>query len=345
MPQNGRTQHTRAVTMRDVAKAADVSQSTVSRVLSDTSGAVPISQDTKRRVLNAVEELGYHRNLHAGSLRSKKTQMLAMMVADISNPFYHPMVRGVQDVARSRGYDVMLSNTDHTREGELSFCDSIIRRPVDGVILAPYHLTSDDIDRLMERTGAVISALGQHIEHPEVDVVYGADDVATIEAVQWLARDKHHRRIGLIGVTDRFAAGFRRRCAYQDALNNLGIEVPDSYFQEGDWSIESGTAAMEALLALDVPPTAVLALNDLMAIGAMESAERSGVRIPEEIAIVGFDNIPASSWVRPKLTTIAQYPRQIGEALATAVFERLDGYHGAGRRQEISVQLIPRETT
>ena len=115
MSQSTRTQRSRSVTMRDVAKAANVSQSTVSRVLSGTSGRVPISEDTRQRVMEVVEELGYHRNLHAGSLRGQKTQMLAMMVADISNPFYHPMVRAVQDVARTHGYDVMLSNTDHTR--------------------------------------------------------------------------------------------------------------------------------------------------------------------------------------------------------------------------------------
>ena len=114
MSQSTRTQRSRSVTMRDVAKAANVSQSTVSRVLSGTSGRVPISEDTRQRVMEVVEELGYHRNLHAGSLRGQKTQMLAMMVADISNPFYHPMVRAVQDVARTHGYDVMLSNTDHT---------------------------------------------------------------------------------------------------------------------------------------------------------------------------------------------------------------------------------------
>ena len=287
--------------MRDVAKAANVSQSTVSRVLSGTSGRVPISDDTKQRVIEAVEELGYYPNLYAGSLRGQKTLMLAMMVADISNPFYHPMVRSVQDVARANGYDVMLSNTDHTREDELHFCDSIIRRPVDGVILAPYHLTSDDIERLIDRTGVAVAALGQHVDHPQVDVIYGSDDVATTNTVRWLIHEKRHERIGLIGVTDRFDAGFRRRRAFLRALGEVDISMPPDYFQEGDWSIESGMAAMEALLNLRVSPTAVLALNDLMAIGALEVARCTGVRIPEDIAVVGFDNIPASSWVSPSL--------------------------------------------
>jgi DNA-binding LacI/PurR family transcriptional regulator len=129
--------HKQAVTMRDVAQAAGVSQSTVSRVLSGTEGTILIGEETRQRVLEAVASLGYFPNLHAGSLRGQKTRMLAMMIADIGNPFYHPMVRAVQDVAHAHRYDVMIANTDHTYAGERLFVESVIRRPVDGVILVP----------------------------------------------------------------------------------------------------------------------------------------------------------------------------------------------------------------
>jgi LacI family transcriptional regulator len=345
MAQTVRSQRTRSVTMRDVAKAAKVSQSTVSRVLNGANGGIPISDDTKQRVLEAVEQLGYYPNLYAGSLRGLKTQMLAMMVADIANPFYHPMVRAVQDAARARGYDVMLSNTDHMREAELYFCNSIIRRQVDGVILAPYHLTAVDIERLIDRTGVAVAAVGQHVDHSQVDVVFGSDDVATSKTTAWLINDKKHTRIGFIGVTDKFAAGFRRRCAFQAALAEAKLEMPPEYFQEGDWSFDSGLAAMATLLSLPSPPTAVFVLNDLMAIGAIEAVRQRGLHIPKDIAIVGFDDIPASSWVFPKLTTVAQYPDEMGRVLATAVFERLDGFDGAGRRYEVPCRLVERHTT
>ena len=161
--------------MRDVARRAQVSQSTVSRVLSPTPQGILIGEETRQRVLTAVEELGYHPNLHAGSLRGQRTHMLAMMIADIANPFYHPMVRAVQDVAHLHRYDVLVANSDHLRENELLFCESIIRRPVDGIIMVPYNLTNDDIEALWSRTGAAIAILGQHITHPAVDVV-GVDD-------------------------------------------------------------------------------------------------------------------------------------------------------------------------
>ena len=154
------------VTMHDVAKLAGVSQSTVSRVLNDSNAGIPIGEETRRRVLEAVQTLGYYPNLHAGSLRGQKTRMLAMMIADIANPFYHAMVRAAQDVARLHRYDVMIANSDHTRVNELQFMESIIRRPVDGVFMVPYHLTRAHISEIIARTGSAIVAVGQHVDHP-----------------------------------------------------------------------------------------------------------------------------------------------------------------------------------
>src|SRR3972149_822694 len=156
-----------AVTMRDVAREAQVSQSTVSRVLSRSPSKVPISEDTRQKVMVAIKELGYHPNQYARSLRGQKNHMIGIMIADISNPFYHPMVRAVQDVAFQHHYDVMIANSDHAREKELLFCESIVRRPVDGVIMVPYFLDDNDLDNLIARTGVAIGAVGNHIQHPD----------------------------------------------------------------------------------------------------------------------------------------------------------------------------------
>lgn len=333
------------VTMRDVAKLANVSQSTVSRVLNDRSGGIPIGEETRQRVLDAVKQLGYYPNLHAGSLRGQKTRMIAMMIADIANPVYHPLVRAVQDVARTHQYDVMVANTDHTSEGEHLFCESIIRRPVDGVIVVSYHLTDVDIDRIIDRTGAAVAALGQHITHPRVDVVFTNGALVVRQAVQWLIEQKGHRRIGCIGVPAHFLAGEQRRQAFVEATTAAGLAQPLDYFQQGDWSVESGLYAMRSLLSLPTPPTAVFACNDLMAIGAMEAAAQMGRRIPHDVAVMGFDDVPAASWVRPRLTTIAQYPAQMGEILAKALFERIAGVERETMRVEVPCRLIEREST
>lgn len=331
-PLAGRLLAARRVTMRDVAKLANVSQSTVSRVLSPTQQPIPIGEETRQRVLDAVETLGYQPNLHAGSLRGQKTQMIAMLIADIANPFYHPMVRAVQDVAHTHRYDVLVANSDHTRENELLFCESIIRRPVDGIVMVPYHLTDQDLEQLLVQTGAAITVLGQHITHPAVDVVGVDDKQATYKAISWLIRQRHHSQVALIGVTKRFPPGARRHAAYLQALNDAGLPLNPAYIQEGDWSVESGAAAMRALLALPEAPTAVFALNDHMAIGAILAIQAAGKRVPEDVAVVGFDDIPAASWLCPKLTTIAQPAAAIGQQLAEALFERIDGSIGEERR-------------
>ncbi len=331
-PSAGRPLATRRITMRDVAKLANVSQSTVSRVLSPTQQPIPIGEETRQRVLDAVETLGYQPNLHAGSLRGQKTQMIAMLIADIANPFYHPMVRAVQDVAHMHRYDVLVANSDHTRENELLFCESIIRRPVDGIVMVPYHLDNQDLEHILVQTGAAITVLGQHITHPNVDVV-GVDDwQASYNAVSWLIHQRHHERIALIGVTNHFAPGARRQAAYRQAISDAGQHVDPAYIQQGDWSVESGEVAMRALLALPKAPTAVFALNDHMAIGAILAVQAAGKRVPEDVAIVGFDDIPAASWLCPKLTTIAQPAAAIGRQLAEALFERIDGSVGEERR-------------
>ncbi|MBK8046077.1 MAG: LacI family DNA-binding transcriptional regulator [Anaerolineales bacterium] len=336
----------RTVTMQDVGERAGVSQSTVSRVLSGSSPGIPISEETRQRVLDAVKELGYYPNLHAGSLRGQKTRMISMMIADIGNPFYHPMVRAVQDIAHGHRYDVIVTNTDHMRENEMLFCESIIRRPVDGVIMVPYHLGNEDIEMVIERSGAAVAVLGQHITHPLADVAFGDDDIATREAVTWLIEEKGHRRIGFIGVTNRFSAGERRRLAFLESITRAQLAFPGEYHQVGDWSPESGERAMRRLLSLPEPPTAVFVCNDLMAIGAIEAAVQAGVRVPEDVAIIGFDDIPIASWTRPRLSTIAQFPAAMGEAMARAIFERIDGeYEGPARRFEFPCKFIEREST
>jgi DNA-binding LacI/PurR family transcriptional regulator len=337
----------KAVTMRDVARAANVSQSTVSRVLSPgtSNSKVQISEETRDKVLAVVKELEYHPNQYARNLRGKKTHMIGMLIADISNPFYHPMIRAVQDVASLHHYSVMIANSDHLRDKEVLFCESLLRRPVDGAIIVPYHLTDYDFQDLILRTGMAISAIGNHIQHPEVDVVYADDTKASYEAVRWMIEQRGHQRIAMIHSSLNYPVTIRRQAAFCQAMQDRGLTVPPEYIVEGDWSVEFGRNAVETLMKLTVPPTAIFAAADTIAIGALEMAEEMNYRVPEDIAIVGFDDIPASSWIRPRLTTVAQYPGEMGTHLANALFERILGeYSGPGRRFEVPCRFIERES-
>lgn len=331
--------------MRDVAREANVSQSTVSRVLSHAPSSIPISEATKQRVLAAIKKLDYHPNQYARSLRGQKNRMIGIMIADIRNPFYHPLVRAVQDVAFQHHYDVMIANSDHTREKELLFCESIVRRPVDGVIIIPYHLTDKDLDDLIARTGVAIGAIGNHIQHPNVDVAWGNDGLASYRAVRWLIEQRGHQRIAMICADPDFPVIKRRRGGFQRAMEEAGLSVPEEYIVCGDWSFEHGQRAIRSLLQLPEPPTAVFAANDTLAIGALEAVEEMAYRVPEDIAIIGFDDVPEAQWVRPKLTTIAQYPGEMGQKLAQALFERIEGKADSQRHVfEISCRFVERES-
>lgn len=334
------------VTMRDVARAAGVAQSTVSRVLSPAPSKVPISEETQQKVRAVIDQLGYHPNQYARTLRGKKSRMIGMLIADISNPFYHPMVRAVQDVAFQHSYDLMVANSDHQRDKELLFCDSIVRRPVDGVIVVPYHLSDQDLDALMRRTGVAIGAVGNHIKHDEIDVTYADDAAASYAATRWLIEQRGHRRIATICADRRFPVTIRRYGAFRRAMDEAGLPVPPEHVMETDWTVEGGRRSISELLRLPVPPTAVVAASDTLAIGALEAAEEAGFRVPDDIAIIGFDDIPAASWVRPRLTTVAQYPAEMGTRLAHALFERIMGDGPDRPRQvlEVPCRFIERES-
>lgn len=333
------------VTMRDVAQLANVSQSTVSRVLSQSASRIPIGEETQQRVLDAAQKLGYQPNLHAGSLRGQKTQMIALMIADIANPYYHPIVRSVQDIAHEHRYDVMVANSDHMRENEMLFCEAMVRRPVDGIVMSPYHLTDEELEWLIARTGAKVAALGSHLNHPAIDIVFSNDERITYDTTRWLIQEKGHRRVAIIRAPQHFAVGVRRYRAFRRAIQDSGLALPEAYVTDGDWSVESGQAAMTRLLHLPEPPTAVFACNDHMAIGALLTAQSLGKRVPDDVAVLGFDDIPAASWMSPRLTTIAQNASEIGRALATALFERIEsGEEMAQRRFEVDCHLIERES-
>ncbi|MBI5960820.1 MAG: LacI family DNA-binding transcriptional regulator [Chloroflexi bacterium] len=333
-------------TMRDVARLAGVSQPTVSRVLNDASTTVSISEETRQKILEAVKELRYRPNMTARSLRTQQSQMIALMIADISNAFYHPIARVIQDVARQHDYDVIIANSDHRDDNERHFLDAVIRRPVDGVIMVPIHLTDEDIDRFITLTQTPVVVIGKQIEHPQVDVVWADDGKATYEAITWLIKERGYSQVGYFGIPDLYPPGPRRWRGYQRAMEQAGLTIePDYVSFEGDFTLESGRRAARKLLAHDHWPPVIFAVNDLMAIGLILELQDAGYSVPDDIAIMGFDDIPEASIIRPHLTTMAQTPVDIGRKLAEALFDRIEGREtGSKRILECPCRLVPRQS-
>lgn len=333
-------------TMRDVARLAGVSQPTVSRVLNYAPSTVPVSKETREKVFAAVKALGYRPNMTARSLRTQHTQMIALMIADISNAFYHPIVRVVQDMAREHGYDVIVANTDHRFDNERHFLEAVRRRPVDGVIMVPIHLTDEDIDHFIRVTQTPVVVIGIQIKHPQVDVVWADDEKATYEAVRWLVTERGYGQVGFVGVQEMYPPGPRRWNGYRRAMEEAGIRIdPDFVWFDGDFTLESGRLAAQQLLQRRNWPPVLFVANDLMAIGMILELQAAGYNVPDDIAIMGFDDVPEATIIRPNLTTIAQTPAEIGQKLATALFDRIEGREtGVKRIFECPCHVVPRQS-
>lgn len=332
----------RPITMNDVAKLAGVSQPTVSRILSKKDTFHSISEETRAKVLAAAKELNYHPNVLAQSLRTAKTQMIALMIADISNNFYHRITRAIQDFADNEDYDVMITNSDHIYRSEKRFLSAVSRRPVDGVIMVPVHLTQEDIDTFSKQTQTPVVVLGQQISLPKMDVVYVDDEGAIYSATRWLVEEQHYQSVGYVGVTKDFPPGPRRYCGFERAMADLKMPINTDYIIESDFTIEGGKKVAHQLIQRGNLPKALVVINDLMAIGVLLTLQDAGYRVPEDIAVLGFDDIQEATLIRPALSTIAQNPYDMGQKLSKLLFERIEDPLLPARYVESPLTLIKR---
>ena len=336
-------------TQADVARIAGVSQTAVSYILNGKLQTT-ISDATRRRVLDVIDEIGYVPDLTARSLRSRRTMTIGAIIPDITNPFFPEFVRGIQDVAQTGSYDVITYNTDGQRMLELNAVDAARRGRVDGLIMSTYQLTPADLAPTVAQAIPMV-ILGEPDDLPlpaeaPFDRVYvPGDDGAHAVTAHLIGRG--HRRIATIVGSRNLANGEQRVAGYRRALAEHGIAVDEVLIRWGDWSESSGYARMKELLALPGAdrPTAIFAANDLMAVGAILAGKAAGLRIPEDVAIAGYDNVALAHLVMPPLTTLDQHPRQIGNAAARLLLERLTGdFDGASRTHRAAFDLVIRES-
>lgn len=329
--------HKPRVTQADVAKKAGVSRFTVSCVVNNLSGGnVRISDETRQRVLEAVDALGYLPDRSARSLRTRKTNTIAGIIPDITNPFYPSVERAIQKVAEANGYDLIMYNTDGQAEKELKSLRSVQQNMADGAIVFLFSLDTAYLNELLDKNIAVVfidnpQRSSFSTDRPGIDTI-GIDDVqAAKEGVSYLI-EKGYRPIGIL--TGPVGPPRRRRMiGYQEALQDWGIPVEDRFVAEGsDYTEVGGQEAMLDLLSRPVLPRAIFTINDLMAMGAMIAIREAGLRIPEDIAILGFDDIPAAKLVSPALTTIRHHQEQLGETAAKILIDRLTSKHPIPKR-------------
>ena len=337
--------HTRNPNQADVARRAGVSQAMVSYVL-NANPNLSIPEETRQRILSAIEELGYVPDRSARSLRTRKTHTIAVALPDITNPYHPAFARGAQDCAKTNGYDLMIYNTDGVYAGERSVLEAVLHNNVDGLIGAFQHLKVEELQRITGRGVAVVlTEWYPHAPGPLPVTFVGIDNTrAAAQAVACLIRGGRRRIAHITGIPGSPPAE-ARLAGYRQSLAAEGIPPDERMVQAGDFSIEGGFRAMQALLDLPEPPDALFASNDLTAIGAMDAIQQAGKRIPEDIAVIGFDDIPAAAIVRPRLTTVRPFQRQIGERAAEILIEQIrHPLTGGERRIETPFELIMRDS-
>lgn len=334
----------KAATIYDVGRSAGVSPATVSRVFSRTD---LVDEETARRVRAAAEKLGYVPNIVARNLRKRTSDLVAVLVPDIMNPFYPGLVRGIQDAVEPYGYQVIICNVDDQPDRELRFLEMVRARGINHVICgnAGRAAASDAFLKELASHGVRIVTFGRRVEGARLDMVSVNTEEGAREAVRHLAV-LGHRRVGYIGFPRDLGVGkgrFRGYCA--ECLAQWG-QVDESLVYEGRGDEASGRAAVHAWQAvLGGLPTAVFAANDEMAIGAMAALQDEGVRVPDDVSIVGFDDIPLASVVRPRLTTVAQPIMEMGFQAGRLLVAVGQGEHDGSRTELFATQLVLREST
>src|SRR5207302_4818236 len=289
------------VTLKQLAARAHVHPSTISRVANHDPGQ-RIAPVTRQRIEELLRETEYRPNGVARGLQLRQTLVLAVVIPDITNPFFGALFRGIEDGAAPRGYQVLLCNTDGSPDRQRAHLHALIARRVDGIILASSFLKDPAVRWLRHQHTRYV--LVNRFSDEGADPFVGSDDVAGARLATQHLIDLGHRRVGHLAGQITVSTGVLRRRGFQAALDEAGLGFSPELIAESGFVEEGGARAMARLLSLPKPPTAVFAVTDMVAVGAYGLARSFGLRVPEDVAIVGYNDIPLASRLVPGLTTV-----------------------------------------
>ncbi len=327
------------ITIIDVAKHAGVSKSTVSRVIRGEFNSV--NPNTRDAVLKAIKQLGYEKNEIAGSLRTNETKMIMLIIPDIVNPFWPEVARGVQDALELKGYTMVLACSDWERNREQRLLGKARSSRFDGIIINPAAVNETEL----ERCGIPSVILGYHDDFPNTDMV-GNDTGKGTDMILNHLYSLGHRNIGFICGISMSSTSSSRINGYINFFKEKNIKIDRNRIIECHYGQEQGFDAMKALMNLSVPPSAVYAGNDILAIGAMKAAKEMGISIPEDVSIAGMDDIYPASVTSPSLTTVSKEKYKVGWHAANFILERIQKKDTTVPRKMIFPPvLISREST
>ena len=304
-------------TIRDVAREAGVSVGTVSNVLNN----IPCVSDKKQKqVRDAIEKLGYRRNILASQLRSNVSNTIGLIVPDITNPFYSEIARGVDDEAHRQNYNVFLCNKDRSEKLERELVNSLSAKCVDGIIILKPRISDKLIRKIREERSLLLFDMD---EREVQDGILNVDEESGAKLVAQRILQYGHRKVGLIYAEDGSYSSQCRKSAFLSEMEANGVTVPEEYCQKGYFTVEGGMDGFARLMRLPDPPTAVFCINDRMAVGALYQAKNMGLEVPRDVSVVGYDDIPEAKWTSPSLSTVSHPKQVLGEICAKMLFSQI----------------------
>lgn len=324
----------RRVTMADVAREAGVSRPLVSLVIRDTGY---VSPEKRELVLAAAEKLGYRRNSLAASLAGKKTFTVGFAVLDIHNQVYADLADGIADAIEPAGYQLLLA-TSRRGDNTAREIEALVGLRVDGIVIATHGVDTADLSRLLAGVPAVI--VGEDSVAPMTDAVHGGDRAGASLATEHLLKQGHRDVAYIAGPPTR--QNTERRRGYLDAMSAAGLP---GWEVQGDATEAGGTRAVLGLLRPARRPTALFCYNDSTAIGALSAAEREGVRVPDDLAVVGYDNTRAAGYPGVMLTSVDQHAHDLGRAAADLLLERIADPQRSKQLRELAPRLVIRQSS
>lgn len=330
---------TRRITMTDVAREAGVSLMTVSRVVNQRTD---VSSSTREKVLDVIERLGYRPSSIARGLVTKHTSTLGIIVPDIANPFFAALVRGAEHQAYAEGYNVFLCNTDEDPKREVQVLTSLEEKRVDGVLLVSSRLTDTDLRAAIDRFPTAV-LISRRVPGAPAGTVLIDDELGGFLAAQHLL-GSGHRAIGLITGPQISFSAQNRMTGYSKALADAGFSFLPEWVQRCAPTVEQGYEKAQALLAATPELTALICHNDLVAVGALHACAKAGKSVPDDVAVVGYDDIPLASFVRPALTTLHVPIEELGIQAMQLLLDQIYDRENADREIILAPRLVIRES-
>ena len=327
------------ITLRMVAEKAGVSVNTASRAINNKPD---INIETKKLVLKIAKELGYIRNAAAVALRTKKTGTVGVVIEDNRNPFYAEVLNGMEVATREKNYHIIFANTQRDYKKEEEAINLLLAKRVDGLLIAPVQDRDDDIKNLIEANIPFV-IVGRDFENIELDAVYNDEVKGGFLATEYLIK-KGHKSIALIDGFLYKSPAKGRLEGYKKALKKYGISMDDALVSVGDIDVKDGYERTKQLFEKELDFTAIFAYNDMMAFGAMQAIREKGLRIPEDIGLVGYDDIPFCSLMDPALTTIRLKKQELGIESVKLLLSHINGNREKPKKIRLDVDIIARKT-